>query len=60
MGYLKIQIPPNTSAKVILPCDDINKIRITNGKANINEFYVYKGSICVKLGSGSYEFFCFI
>ncbi|MBK1809974.1 family 78 glycoside hydrolase catalytic domain [Clostridium sp. YIM B02505] len=56
---LRVQIPPNTSAKIILPCKDMDKAKVVNRKASISEFYIENGQVCIILGSGIYEFTCF-
>lgn len=56
---LKIKVPPNTSAKVIFPCKQVDKIEITEGSENIDKIYLDKGLACVNVDSGSYEFNCY-
>lgn len=56
---LKIKVPPNTSAKVIFPCKQVDKIEITEGSENIDKIYLDKGFACVNVDSGSYEFNCY-
>lgn len=55
---LNVEIPPNTTAKLILPCKDINKVTITKGCSSMDELYMEQSQICVQLASGCHEFIC--
>lgn len=52
---LKVQIPPNTCAKVILPCDDISKVQIVKGNTEDMDFVKEELKVSVTLSSGEYE-----
>ena len=55
---LKVEIPPNTTAKIILPCREPGKVRITKGAVKNKDFYTEEAGVCIELPSGSYEFLC--
>ncbi len=55
---LKVQIPHNTSAKVVLPCKDVAKVKILHGKAESKELYLENNLVSINLESGRYEFAC--
>ncbi|EOR28224.1 alpha-L-rhamnosidase [Clostridium sartagoforme AAU1] len=55
---MKVQIPPNTSAKIILPCEDISKVLLIRPSEVNNGFYIYEENVCIDVCSGIYEFIC--
>ena len=55
---LKVKIPANTSAKIILPCNNSNNVRITKGMEYAGQPYMDKNNVCINVTSGSYEFVC--
>jgi len=55
---LKIQIPPNTKAKVVLPCSDITRINIIKGNSQAVKFHLEESGAFTYLSSGHYEFEC--
>jgi alpha-L-rhamnosidase len=53
---LKVEIPPNTIARVILPCNDISKVKVIKGKADTMVYTMEQSCVSTKLPSGEYHF----
>jgi alpha-L-rhamnosidase len=52
------EIPANTQAKILLPCQDINRLQTVKGGAGIEKMDMEKGLVCVHVKSGNYKFSC--
>lgn len=51
---LHVQVPPNTIARVILPYNDISKVKMVKGKDESIYYDSDKSRVCIKFVSGEY------
>ncbi len=54
---LKVRIPSNTTAKIILPGKEINKVKVVKGSKYAGEAFIDNEFVCYHVPSGQYEFF---